>query len=117
MQSTYDPDKRKLLSLVCHGSVFASTLVVGVSIPIIILMVSDDLIVKNNAKEAINFQITAWIWTIIVGILTFISFGLLGFVLIPIAFIAHWALAIWAIVFVLGHANQAVRYPFILHIL
>jgi len=38
----YDSDKRKLLSALCHGSIFFSTTIVSVGLPIAILFVSDD---------------------------------------------------------------------------
>jgi len=117
MYSTPDPDKRKLLSLLSHGSVFLSTLVLPISIPIAILIITDDDIVKANAREAINFQITIWIWSLIIAALTFISFGLLGFVLIPIGYLIHWGMTIWALLAVIASPNEAVKYPLILHIL
>lgn len=52
----YDTDKRKLLSALSHGAIFFSTTLVSVSIPIVILLVSDDLVVKENARESINFH-------------------------------------------------------------
>lgn len=114
MNSSYDPDKRKLLSAISHGSVlFTATLVFGLGIPLAILLVSDDPIVKANAKEAMNFQLNVWVWGIVIGILTALTFGLLGFILFPLGFLIHWAMGIWAIVFVLGNVNRPVQYPFI----
>jgi len=49
----YDSDKRKLLSALCHGAIFFSTTIVSVGLPIAILFVSDDPVVKENAKESI----------------------------------------------------------------
>jgi hypothetical protein len=37
-----DLTKRKLLSALCHGSIFFSALVISVGIPVAILFVSDD---------------------------------------------------------------------------
>jgi len=75
----YDPDKRKLLSALAHGSIFFSSLVVSIAIPIAILFVSEDPIVKESAKEAINFHLNVWVYEVIVGVLVFITLGLLGF--------------------------------------
>ncbi|MDP8963377.1 MAG: DUF4870 domain-containing protein, partial [Cyanobacteriota bacterium] len=47
MVMEYDPDKRKLLSALAHGSIFFSSLVVSIAIPIAILLVSEDPIVKE----------------------------------------------------------------------
>jgi uncharacterized Tic20 family protein len=76
----YDQDKRKLLSALCHGSIFFSSLVVSVAIPIAVLLVSDDPVVKESAKEAINFHINVWLYGVIVGVLVFLTLGLLGLI-------------------------------------
>ncbi|MEB3355494.1 MAG: DUF4870 domain-containing protein [Synechococcales bacterium] len=112
-QNPPDYDKRKLLSAVAHGSIFLSVAVLSIGIPIAILFISDDSVVKANAKEAINFHFNVWFWSIIIGILTFITFGLLGFVLIPIGFLLHWGLSIWAIAHALSNPDTPFRYPFI----
>ncbi len=54
-----DLTKRKLLSGLCHGSIFLSATLVSVGIPIAIYLISDDEIVKGNAQEALNFP-TNW---------------------------------------------------------
>jgi uncharacterized protein len=109
----YDVDKRKLLSALCHGSIFFSSLVVSIAIPIATLMVSEDPIVKESAKEAINFHLNVWLYGVIVGGLTFITFGLLGFILVPIFFLFNWIPPILAILQSLSTPNQSYRYPFI----
>ena len=60
----YDSDKRKLLSLVCHGAIFFSTLLFSIGAPIAVLLVSDDPVVKENATEAINFHLNVWFYSI-----------------------------------------------------
>lgn len=126
MQSpeVFDTDKRKLLSALSHGSVFFSVTLLAVGIPIGIWFTSDDPLVKDNAKEAINFHFNVWLWGAIiggvVGILTFISFGLLGILLAPVVglgFLIHWGLTIWAISHCLGKVDQPFRYPFIFRLL
>lgn len=109
----YDTDKRKLLSALCHGSIFFSTTLVAIGIPLAVLFVSDDLVVKENAKEAINFHFNVWFYGLIIGFLTWISFGLLGFILIPLGFAIHWILSVLAIVHCLGNPEAPYRYPFI----
>jgi uncharacterized protein len=109
----YDSDKRKLLSLLCHGAIFLSTLVLPIAVPIGILFVSDDRVVKDNATEAINFYLNVWLYSSIIGALTFLTFGLAGFVLIPVGYLLHWALTIFAIIHVLSDPNEPYRYPFI----
>ncbi|HEY9806094.1 MAG TPA: DUF4870 domain-containing protein [Candidatus Obscuribacterales bacterium] len=106
----YDTDKRKLLSAVAHASIFFSAALVSIGVPIAILFVSDDPVVKENAREAINFHLNIWLWGVIIGILSWILIGLL---LVPFYFLAHWGLAVWAIASSLSNSDHAFRYPFI----
>ena len=112
----YDTDKRKLLSALCHGAIFFSTTVVSVGIPIALLFITEDPVVKDNAKEAINFHFNVWLYGSIIAVLVFISFGLL----IPLAgigYLLHWGLTIWALVNVLSDPDKPFRYPFIFRII
>ena len=104
--------KRKLLSALCHGSIFFSALVIAVGIPIAILFVSDDSVVKANAKEALNFHFNIWIFGIIAGLLTLI---LIGYLLLGILALATVIMPIIAMVQVLSQPNSPYRYPFIFH--
>ena len=113
----YDTDKRKLLSALSHGSIFLSTILVSVGIPIAILFVSDDPVVKENAKEAINFHFNVWLYGAIIGVLAFFTLGLLGLILGPIYYIVHLGLSILAVVQTLGNPDQPFRYPFIFRLL
>ncbi|ELS01306.1 hypothetical protein Xen7305DRAFT_00010090 [Xenococcus sp. PCC 7305] len=110
-------DKIKLLSAASHGSIFISATVIAVGIPIAILMISDDYIVKENAREAINFHFNVWLGGIIIGVLSFITLGLLGLILAPIWFIYTWVLSIWAIIFCLKNTEKPFRYPFVFRLL
>lgn len=112
----YDTDKRKLLSLVCHGAIFFSTLLFSIGAPIAVLLVSDDPVVKENATEAINFHLNVLFYGIVIGVLTVITLGLAGFILVPIGYLVHWGLTIMAILQVLQNPNIAYRYPFIFRI-
>ena len=109
----YDADQRKLLSALAHGSIFFSAALVSIGIPIAILFISSDPVVKENAKEAINFHFNVWLYGVVVGVFTFISFGLLGFFLLPIYFLFHWGLAAYAIYQTLTNFDVSFRYPFI----
>ncbi len=110
MQTAYDPDKRKLLSGLSHGSIFFSGLVLSVGIPISIMLVSEDPVVKENAKEAINFHFNVWLYGIIFGILVLVG---IGFILLGILFIVQWVMPIIAIVKSLNDPDQPFHYPFI----
>lgn len=113
----YDSDKRKLLSALSHGAIFFSTAIVSVGIPVAIWFVSDDPVVKENAKESINFHFNVWFYGVIIGVLAFLTFGLLGFILGPIGFLIHWVLTVLALLQVFGNPDQPYRYPFIFRIL
>jgi uncharacterized Tic20 family protein len=117
MQTDSNLDKQKLLSAISHASIFISALFVSIGIPIGILLVSEDAIVKENAKEAINFHLNVWLYGSIIAFLSFITFGLLGFILGPIWFVYHWGFSIWAILHCINNSNQAFRYPFILRVI
>jgi uncharacterized protein len=108
----YDKDKRKLLSALCHGSIFLSTLFVSVAIPIFIFFTSDDPVVRGNAQESINFHLNVWFYGVILGVLIWLSFGLL----VPLAglgFLLHWGLTLLALFYVLSDTDKPFKYPFI----
>ncbi|MEC4985470.1 MAG: DUF4870 domain-containing protein [Oscillatoria sp. PMC 1068.18] len=109
-----DLDKRKILSALSHGSIFISALVLSVAIPIAILFVSDDEIVKSNAREALNFHFNVWLYGIIFGALMIIG---IGFVLLWILGIVTLIMPIIAILQVLSNPNDPYRYPFIFRLL
>ena len=113
MQTVSDSDKRKLLSALAHGSIFISAIVVSVAIPIAIMFISDDNVVKDNAKEAINFHLNVWLWGILIVVPSFLTLGLVGL----IWFLVHWGLSIWAIIHSLQTPDEPFRYPFIFRVI
>lgn len=117
MQTDSNLDKRKLLSALAHGSVFVSGLVLSIGIPIAIMTVSEDSVIKENAKEAINFHLNVWLVGAIISVLSFLSFHLAGFILGPIWLVTHWGLSIWAVVQCLQTPDEAFRYPFIFRVI
>jgi uncharacterized protein len=112
MQTGSDSDKRKLLSALAHGSIFISALVVSIAIPIAILFISEDSLIQDNAKEAINFHLNVWLWGILIIIPSFFTLGLFGL----IWFLVHWGLSIWAVTHSLQTPDEPFRYPFIFRI-
>ncbi len=116
---TYDLDKRKLLSSLCHGAIFFSTTMFSIGVPIAIYFTSDDPVVKGNAKESINFHLNVWFWATVVGvpiaILSFLTFGLGGILFFPVVafgFLIHWGLTIWALLHCFSNPDEPFRYPF-----
>lgn len=110
----YDTDKRKLLSSLCHGSIFFSLIGISIGIPIAILLVSDDPVVKESAKEALNFHFNVWLYGIIFGILTIV---LIGFALLGILQLINVVLPVLAILHSLSNPETTYRYPFIFRLL
>lgn len=73
--------QRKLLSAICHGAIFLSSTIASIAIPVIILLATDDPIVRSNAKESINFHISLFVYAIaivLIGFLGLLLFGLLA---------------------------------------
>ncbi|NJO58164.1 MAG: DUF4870 domain-containing protein [Richelia sp. RM2_1_2] len=121
---TYNSDKRKLLSSLCHGAIFFSTTLFSIGVPIAIYFTADDPVVKSNAKESINFHFNVWFWAtligvpigILIGILSFLTFGIGGILFFPVVafgFLLHWGLTIWALLHCFSNPDEAFRYPFI----
>ncbi|TVQ21657.1 MAG: DUF4870 domain-containing protein [Leptolyngbya sp. DLM2.Bin15] len=110
----YDSDKRKALSIVSHGAIFFSSLFLSVGLPIAILLISNDPIVKDNARESINFHFNVWLYAIIFGILTIV---LIGYPLLAILFVIHWVMPIIGILKILKDSDHSYRYPFIFRLL
>ena len=120
MKVSFDSDKRRLLSSLCHGAIFFSTGLVSVGVPIAINLLSDDPVVKSNAKESINFHFNVWFWATLIGvplgILSFITFGLGGILFFPVValgFAIHWGLTIIALLHCFSQPDEPFRYPFI----
>jgi hypothetical protein len=109
-----DLTKRKLLSALCHGSIFFSATVVSIGIPIAILFISDDEAVQGNAKEALNFHLNVWLYGIIFGVLTLI---LIGWLLLGILGIVTLVMPIIGILTTFNNPNKIYRYPFIFRVL
>ncbi|MGD1712683.1 DUF4870 domain-containing protein [Dapis sp. BLCC M172] len=109
-----DTDKRKILSALCHGAIFFSVTILSVGIPIAILFLTDDSVVKDNAKESLNFHINIYIYGIIFGILVWL---LIGFPLLVLLGIVNFVMPIIAILNVMNNPNQPYSYPFIFRLI
>ena len=112
--NTENNDNQKILSVVSHASILLGFTVMAVAIPIVILLSSKDLVVKENAKESLNFFINSYVLAIICVPLTFVIIGL---PLLFLLLIATWVMPIIAIIKVLGNPSRSYRYPIILHLL
>jgi uncharacterized protein len=105
-----DLEKRKLFSVLCHGSIFLSSTFFSIGVPIVVLMISSDPIVQENAKEAINFHINLFIYAILFVILIFV---MIGIPLLGALFVVSLIMPIVAIVQVATNPQKPYRYPLI----
>lgn len=112
------PDRQKLLSALCHGSIFFSATVVSIGVPIVILLISDDWVIKDNAREALNFHLNLFAYGILAGFFFATVIGIpIALVIGGALLICSWLLPILAIVKVIDNPSQPYRYPFILRLL
>jgi len=110
-------EQRKLLSTLCHGAIFFSSTFVSVIIPLVILSVTKDSVVKQNAKEAVNFHINLYIYATICFFLIFSFIGIfIGFPLLIILGFVSLIMPIIAIVQVIGEPDEPYRYPLIFRV-
>lgn len=109
-----DSDNRKILSILSHGSILFGSTVVTIGVPIAILLLSQDSIVKSNAKEALNFYITCYILAIV---FFFLIFLLIGIPLLILLLIASFVMPIIAIVKILENPDRSYRYPLVFRLL
>jgi uncharacterized protein len=114
--------KRKLFSLLCHGSIFLGSLLFTSAIPLVVLLLFDDPVIKATAKETLNYHFNIWLYFAISGALGFFFTALI--VTIPLAwliggafFLFHWIPPIFGILATLSNPNEPYRYPFIWRVL
>ncbi|HEY9726562.1 MAG TPA: DUF4870 domain-containing protein [Chroococcales cyanobacterium] len=103
-------EQRKVLSALCHGAIFFSSTIVSIGIPIAILMTNDDPVVKENAKESLNFHINLYIYALVFILLIFVIIGIPLLVLLGIA---SFIMPIIALIQVLDNPDRPYRYPFV----
>ena len=114
--------KRKLFSLLCHGSIFLGSLLFTSAIPLVVLLLFDDPVLKATAKETLNYHFNIWLYgAISAGLIAF--FTALIFT-IPLSFLIGGALGlftlvppIFGILATLNNPNEPYRYPFIWRLL
>lgn len=107
-------DQRKLLSALSHGAIFFSSTILSIAVPIAILFISDDPVVKDNAKESLNFHINTYIYAVIFLVLALVVIGIPLLILLGIATII---MPIIAIVKVLSNPGIPYHYPFLFRLL
>lgn len=113
-----DVQSRKFLRVMCHAAALTSLAVVTVGVPIAALTFSDDELVQDSAREAINFSITVFLWAAVIGFLWFTIIGIpIAWVLGGVLGVATILLPILAIASVCTDENRRYRYPLTLRLL
>lgn len=87
-QSTNDVATNKVLSIVAHLAALFTSLLASILVPVVILAITEDPVVKANARASINFQLSLIIWALIAFVLSFVGVGIIMF----------FVLGIWSIV-------------------
>jgi uncharacterized protein len=114
--------KRKLFSLLCHGSIFFGSLLVTSAVPFVVLLLFDDPVIKATAKETLNYHFNIWLYGAIgTGLMAFFT---VLFFTIPLNFFIWAALVIFTVVppifgmlATLNNPDEPFRYPFIWRLL
>ena len=110
METAFDSDKRKLLSIASHGSIFLSQLVLSAGVPLAIMLLSEDSVSQENAKEALNFHFNMWFYSVLLIIPAWLIIGLPFVALLGLVQVA---LPVFAILSSVTAPDKPFRYPFI----
>ena len=107
-----DIDQRKLLSALAHGSNFFSSFLASIIVPVAIILATDDQVTKKNAKAALNFQLTFWLYGIILFILAVVSFFTLAIGILPVIIIFGIFLAVFNLIMPIIGILQVLTNPY-----
>jgi len=113
------PDKDlRLWTVLCHASAFLGFFVPAaghVLGPLLVWLLKrgDSPVIDEHGKESLNFQISMFIYTAVLGIVTFIlMFVLIGFLLVPLFAVLYVADIVLVIIASLKASDgQLYRYP------
>ncbi len=113
-QKLNEQERRKLLSILAHGSALFSATFFSIGVPVTIILLSEDDVVIGNAKQALNFYFTAYILAIFFTCLIFL---LVGIPLLILLWIATIVMPIFAIIKISLNSDRIYRYPLVIQIL
>lgn len=103
---------RKLLRAACHGAALVNWTLIILGVPLAAWMLSEDPLVRDSAKEALNFSISMYIW---VALCTGLLFTLIGIPAAIVGFIVYGVIStifpLIAIVSVCIDPDRRFRYP------
>jgi uncharacterized protein len=114
--------KRRLFSLLCHGSIFLGSLLFTSLIPLAVLLIFDDPVIKQTAKETLNYHFNIWLYGAIgAGLCAFFTALIITapLTLIIIAALGLFSVVppIFGILATLNNPDEPYRYPFIWRLL
>ncbi|MGQ0575003.1 MAG: DUF4870 domain-containing protein [Pseudonocardia sp.] len=109
------PEERNWAMAAHAGSFLAAYVALGLLAPLVVLLVKgkDSAYVRRHAVESLNFQITALLVAIVGGLLTLLTIGLFGFVLL--GYVAFY-LVVVILATVRASSGEEFRYPLILRL-
>lgn len=108
-----DRELRRWLSVLVHGSLFFSSAGISLVVPIVLLIGSKDWVVRNNAKEVLNLQISLIFYGI--GVLALIVLmGGPAIILVFIMVLLSILCPILAIIHCLQDPDTPFAYPYIM---
>lgn len=112
MSNTANAGESSLLSILAHLCALLTSLCVSILGPIVILAIADSDVVKQNARESLNFQISMIIYALISFALMLVGIGF-----VTIFIVALWSLIapILAMIKVANHPETPHRYGLIIH--
>lgn len=74
------------MAAICHiVSLVATSFCLNWLVPILIMVTTDSPFVKQQAKEALNFQISVIIWALVSALLCFVIIGIPMLIVLAIA--------------------------------
>lgn len=68
-------DVERFLAVICHVSVLLSVTMIALAFPIACFLFGRSAFVRENARQALNFQINILIWVVIAFVTKFVGIG------------------------------------------
>lgn len=95
------------MAVICHlVSLVATSLLLNLVVPIVIMCITESAFVKHQAKEVLNFQISVVLWAIISFVLCFVVVGIPMLIILAIA-----AIILPICAAISASSGTAYRYP------
>ncbi|HEY9733259.1 MAG TPA: DUF4870 domain-containing protein [Drouetiella sp.] len=99
--------EERAVAVCCHLlSLVATSVLLNLLVPLVIMMISDSPFVKGQAKECLNFQISIMFWAFISFLCCFIFIGFGMFIILAILALVLPIVAAFSV-----GGGEAYRYP------